>query len=383
MENFIFYNPTKLHFGKEVIEKLPESLSKYGKKVLLVYGKGSIVRSGLYDKVKDLLQSAGMETVEYGGIRPNPAIEDVDAAAELGRKHHVDMILAVGGGSVIDSAKIISITIPVHHSGWDFYSRKAKPREAVPLISVLTLAATGTEMNPFAVLSNHKLGRKDGYGHQLCYPKESFLDPSLTISVSREYTAYGIADLVAHSFEIYFGTGDATLSDRMITSIVREAMEYGPQLLNHLTDYDLRARIMYAATLALNGLTANGKGSGDWAVHGMGHVLSLLYDTPHGASLTIAYPAWLKFFKEPMKDRIAALGTELFRETLDADQTISRIEGLFKQIECPIRLSEINVGQDQKEKLVAGFVSNEVNGGNMKMTEEDYPKLIDLMLEVG
>jgi alcohol dehydrogenase YqhD (iron-dependent ADH family) len=131
--------------------------------------------------------------------------------------------------------------------------------------------------------------------------------------------------------------------------------------------------------MALNGLTGYGKVSGDWAVHGMGHVLSLLYDTPHGASLTIAYPAWLKYFKEPMKDRIAALGTELFRETLDADQTILRIEGLFREIGCPVRLSEINIGHDQKEKLIAGFISNEVNGGNMKMTEEDYPGLIELM----
>ncbi len=383
MENFIAYNPTKLHFGKDVTEKLTESLPRYGRKVLLVYGKGSIVRSGLYDKVRSLLDKEGMEVVEFGGIRPNPVIEDVDAAAELGRRHKVDMILAVGGGSVIDSAKIISITIPVNHSGWLFYSGEAKPEKATPLLAVLTLAATGTEMNRFAVLSNHSEGKKSGYGHLHCYPKESFLDPALTISVSREYTAYGIADLIAHCFELYFGAGDASLSDRFITSIVREAMECGPPLLNNLSDYDLRARIMYAATLALNGMTANGKVSGDWAVHGMGHVLSLLYDTPHGASLTIAYPAWLKFFKEPMKDRIAALGTELFREPLDADQSILRIEGLFRQIACPIRLSEINIGPDQKDKLVAGFISNEVNGGNMKMTEEDYPKLIDLMLDAG
>jgi alcohol dehydrogenase YqhD (iron-dependent ADH family) len=380
MENFIAFNPTKLHFGRDVTDKLPKTLPQYGKRVLLVYGKGSIVRTGLYDQIKGLLAGAGMEVAEYGGIRPNPVVEDVDAAAEVGRKHKANMILAVGGGSVIDSAKIISITIPVKFSGWDFYTRKAKPAEAIPLITVLTLAATGTEMNPFAVLSNHAEGKKDGYGHSLCYPKESFLDPALTVSVPKDYTAYGIADLIAHCFELYFGAGDASLSDRFITSIVRETMEYGPQLLANLTSYDLRARIMYAATMALNGLTGYGKVSGDWAVHGMGHVLSLLYDTPHGASLTITYPAWLKYFKEPMKDRIAALGTELFREPLDPDQTILRIEALFKQIECPIRLSEINIGHDQKEKLIAGFISNEVNGGNMKMTQEDYPGLVELML---
>jgi len=380
MQNFIAYNPTKLHFGKDVIEGLPVSLPKYGKRILFVYGRGSIIRSGLYDSVKRLIGQAGMEVVEYGGIRPNPVVEDVDAAAGLGRKHNVDMILAVGGGSVIDSAKIIALTIPVNHSGWDFYSGKAKPAKAVPLITVLTLAATGTEMNRFAVLSNRAEGKKNGYGHVLCYPKESFLDPALTIPVPGDYTAYGIADLIAHCFELYFGAGDATLTDRIITSIVREAMEYGPQLLGNLTDYDLRARIMYAATMALNGLTSYGKVAGDWAVHGMGHVLSLHYDTPHGASLTIAYPAWLKFFREPMKERIAALGTELFREPLDAGGSILRIEGLFRQLGCPVRLSDIGVGHGEKDKLVKGFIINEVEGGNMKLTHEDYPKLIDLMM---
>lgn len=380
MQNFTAYNPTKLHFGKDVLDKLPATLSAYGKRVLLVYGKGSVVRSGLYQRIRDLTGQAGLEVIEYGGIRPNPVVEDVDAAAESGRRKKVDMILAVGGGSVIDSAKIISITIPVNHSGWEFYAGKVKPEKAVPLIAVLTLTATGTEMNQYAVLSNRSEGKKDGYGNILCHPRESFLDPALTCSVPKSYTAYGIADLIAHCLELYFGAGDASLSDRIITSIIREAMEYGPRLLNNLTDFDLRARIMYAATLALNGLTGYGKVSGDWAVHGMGHVLSLLYDTPHGASLTIAYPAWLKYFREPMNDRIAALGTELFRETLDTGQSILRIEQLFRQLECPVRLSEINVGRDQKEKLVQGFISNDVNGGNLKMTVEDYPRLIDLMM---
>ena len=209
MQNFIAYNPVKLHFGKDVLQGLTAALPRYGRRVLLVYGKGSIIKTGLYDTVMQLLKQANMEVVEFGGIRPNPVVEDVDAAAELGRKHKVDVILAVGGGSVIDSAKIISITIPVAHSGWDFYTRKAKPKSAVPLLSVLTLAATGTEMNPFAVLSNPLEGKKDGYGNALCYPKESFLDPSLTITVPKDNTAYGIADLIAHSFELYFGAGDA------------------------------------------------------------------------------------------------------------------------------------------------------------------------------
>ena len=380
MENFTAYIPTKLHFGKEVLSELPVSLAAYGKRVLFVYGKGSIIRTGLYDRIMHLLTEGGMEVVEFGGIRSNPVVEDADAAAKLGRERQVDVILAVGGGSVIDSAKIIALTIPVNHSGWDFYAKKARPLQAVPLIAVLTLAATGTEMNPFAVLSNHSEGKKDGYGHILCFPKESFLDPALTLSVPKNYTAYGIADLIAHCFEMYFGAGDTSLTDRIITSIAGEAMECGPRLLDNLNDIDLRSRIMYAAMLALNPLTGYGKVSGDWAVHAMGHVLSLLYDTPHGASLTIAYPAWLRFFEKPLNDRIAALGSEIFRENITADETILRLETFFRSIGCPVRLSEIGIGADQKEALFSGFISNEVNGGNMKLSTEDYPRLIELMM---
>ena len=165
------------------------------------------------------------------GIRSNPVIEDVEAAAALGRKNKVDVVLAVGGGSVIDSAKFTSITIPVNHPAWDFITRKAKPEKAIPLICILTLAATGSEMNPFAVISNHEAKYKDGYGSPLMYPAHSFLDPQLTLTVPLNYTAYGIADLIAHSFEAWFGPGESTLSDRFIISIVQEAIQYGPPLL--------------------------------------------------------------------------------------------------------------------------------------------------------
>ena len=216
MENFTYYNPTALHFGKGVLDKMPGIISKYGKKLLLVYGKGSIKSNGYYDKLMQQLEEAGFQVVEYGGIKSNPLVEDVDAAAALGRSENIDVILAVGGGSVIDSAKIISIAIPVQHSAWDFYTYRAKPKTAVPLIAVLTLAATGTEMNPFAVLQNEKTGRKDGYSSELIFPKHSFLDPELTFSVPASYTAYGIADLIAHCLENYFGKGECTLSDRFI-----------------------------------------------------------------------------------------------------------------------------------------------------------------------
>ena len=378
MENFIAHNPTALHFGKNVLKDLGATLRPYGKKVLLVYGKGSIKKSGLYDQVIKHLREIDAEIFEYGGIKPNPVFGDVDAAAEIGRDNHVDLVLAVGGGSVIDSAKMISITIPVRHSVWEFMTYKTRPHKAVPVIAVLTLAATGTEMNPFAVISNHETMVKDGYGSPLLFPAHSFLDPQLTFSVPGNYTAFGIADLIAHCFEAWFGAGESSLSDRFVISIVREAMESGPPLLHDLTNYSLREKIMYAATMALNGLTLQGRKSGDWCVHSMGHVLSLLYDIPHGASLTIVYPAWLRFVKNRIPERISLLGSELFRENLSADESIDRIEAFFRSVECPVRLSEMSLPAVNKEKIYKTMESNKVTGTNIKLTEANYKAIIDL-----
>lgn len=304
-------------------------------------------------------------------------MEDVDAAAELGRKNKVDVILAIGGGSVIDSAKIISITIPVEHSGWDFYSGKAQPQAAIPLVSVLTLAATGTEMNPFAVVQNKATQQKLGYGHDLIYNQHSFLDPENTYSVPRDYTAYGITDLVAHSLEAYFGAGDASLSDKLVFAIINEAKEYGADLLNNLQNYDLRAKIMYAAMVALNKTTMYGRVSGDWGVHSIGHVLSLLYDVPHGASLSIVIPAWLKFHKEIIPERIAFLGKNIFGVNT-VDDTILTFEAYFKSIDCPIRLSEIATGKESKAEILKVMNLNKVGGANHKLSNEDHAKILDL-----
>jgi alcohol dehydrogenase YqhD (iron-dependent ADH family) len=380
MEKVTIHNPTILHFGKNVLDDLPKILPRYGKKVLLVYGKGSVKQTGLYDRMRGILENAGMQYVEFSGIRPNPIIQDVDSAAELGRQNNADFILAVGGGSVIDSAKIIAITIPVDHPAWDFYTGKAKPKKALPVLAVLTLAATGTEMNPFAVLSNPDTGIKDGYRCDLAYPAHSFLDPQLTFTVPRDYTAYGIADLIAHCFEAWFGIGDATLSDRFILSILKEAMDYGPALLEDLQNYTLREKIMYAATMALNGLTIYGKKNGDWGVHGIGHCLSLLYDIPHGASLTIVYPAWLKFARDRIPERITFLGSMLFEENLTADDSISRIEHLFRSLGCPVRLSEMGIPVSERERIIESMIVNKASGTNVKLEEEDYPGIVDMFL---
>ncbi len=378
MENFLAYNPTKLHFGKDVTDTLGKAIEKFGKRVLLVYGGGSIKKNGIYDKMISQLKSIDAGIFEYHGIKPNPVYEDVDAAAKLGRDNNVDVILAVGGGSVIDSAKIISITIPVENSSWDFYNGKAEPKSAIPLISVLTIAATGTEMNPYAVLQNNKTKEKHGWGNKLLFNKHSFLDPQFTFSVPRDQTAYGIVDLIAHCLEAYFGGGEATLSDRFVFSIINEAIEYGQKLLNNPENYELRAKIMYAATAALNGLTLNGRKSGDWGVHSIGHELSLLYDIPHGASLSIAYPAWMKYFSNIIPERIMELGKNVFN-TDTTEKTISAFESFFKSLDCPVRCPEIGIIEDKKSEIIKNMTANNVSGANHKMTEKDHIKIVELL----
>jgi len=380
MENFTIYNPTKLHFGSNVTGKLGKTISAYGNKILLIYGKNSIKENGIYNQIITQLKSVNADIFEYSGIKSNPVIEDVDAASRLGRNNNVDLVLAVGGGSVIDSAKVISVGIPVSHSAWDFFSGLKKPHKSVPLIAVLTLAATGTEMNPYAVIQNYKTKQKLGWGNLLCFPKHSFLDPQFTLSVPKNYTAYGIADIVAHCLEAYFGKGEAQLSDSIVISIINEAFKDGPSLLNDLKNYLLREKIMYAATLALNGITMAGRTGGDWGVHDIGHVLSLLYDTPHGASLTIAYPAWLKIMKDRIPERISDLGYKLFG-VRTPEETIICFEDFFQQLGCPVRLEEADIAKEKKQQIYDTLLLNRVNGMNHKLDEEDIKVIVELMYE--
>lgn len=379
MENFIAYNPTSLHFGKGIITGLGACVLLFGKKVLFVYGKGSIQKNGIYQKVMEQLITNGCEVFEYSGIKANPVIEDVNVAATLGKENEVDVIVAVGGGSVIDSAKIISIAIPVQNNAWDFFTGKIKPKKAIPLIAVLTLAATGTEMNPYAVVQNNEAGMKPGYGHKLLYPKHSFLDPAFTLSVPKDQTAFGIVDLIAHSLEAYFGKGDASLSDRFIYAVIKEAFVVGPKLISDLNNYEYREKIMYAATCALNGTVFYGRAGGDWGVHEFGHVFSLIYDMPHGASLSLIYPAWLKLQKDRIPERITTLGKELFGIT-DIDKTIKSFEDFFNNIGSPTRLGDAVFGNIQKDEIISLAIKNKVSGEHHKLDAADYSKMFGFML---
>lgn len=378
MENFTAHTPTVVHFGKGVTGELGSVAKKTGKHALLMYGKGSVLKNGSYAETKAQLESAGIKITEYNGIKSNPLAIHVDEAAKTGIENKVDMVVAVGGGSVIDSAKITALCIYGGHKAWDIMKLKVMPKSAVPLLAVLTLAATGTEMNAVAVLQNQDTREKLGYRHPSIYPAHSFLDPSFTLSVPGDYTSYGITDLIAHCLEAYFGEGDASLADRFIYSIIHEAMEYGPALMNDLNNYDLRARIMWAATNALNGLTSYGKKNGDWGVHALGHILSFLYDTPHGASLSIVYPAWMRALKDRMPEKLSLLGANLFGNS-DPDAAINGLESFFRNIESPVRLSEVGIGKDKHAEIIELMNRNRAGGMAYKLDDDDRRRMVELM----
>ncbi len=375
MYNFLAFNPVKLHFGKNVIKDLGTAAAALGKKALLVYGGGSVLRNGSYEDTLEQLKVNGIDITEFNGVKPNPRVEDVMEAARIGRDAEVDMVVAVGGGSVIDSAKIIAICIADDCDAWEVMTAKHEPKGAKPLVAVLTLAATGTEMNAVAVLQNQETMEKIGYRNDLMYPAHSFLDPSYTQSVPADYTAYGVVDLVAHSLEAWFGKGDASLSDRLVISIIKEAMEYGPALMKDLESYELRANIMWAATNALNNTTMYGRVSGDWGAHAFGHVLSFLYDTPHGATLSIIYPAWMRVLEERAGDRIIQLGKELFGVST-TDETIEALKVYFKSLGSPVTCQEAGIDEGRKEEILKLMNTNHAEGINYKFSKEERELLL-------
>lgn len=378
MENFIAYNPVRLHFGVGVVDNLGKTVNEYGKKVLLVYGKGSAVKYGYYQKVVDQLVTAGIEVVEYHGIKSNPIVEDVERASLIGINENVDAVIALGGGSVIDSAKVVALSVASNMEPWLIMTGKEKPLKALPIITVLTLAATGSEMNNIAVVQNVKTGKKLAVRSDLIFPAHSFLDPAFTASVPRNYTAFGVVDLIAHSLEAFFGAGESSIIDAITIDIIRDAMVWGPMLCDDLENLDLRSKIMLDATLALNGLTMYGRKSGDWGAHAIGHELSLKYDIPHGASLSIVYPAWMKHFSVKAKDRLLKLGKELFNVG-SVDETIDSFREFFKKVDSPVSLSEVGIDKTKFPEIIYQLNNNSANGNNYYLSSSDYADIVLLM----
>ncbi|MDR0921447.1 MAG: iron-containing alcohol dehydrogenase [Lactobacillales bacterium] len=295
MKNFRLYIPTDIHFGNDRLDELPEILAEYGKKVLLTYGGGSIKRTGLYDKISDLLDEAGFEVTELSGIAPNPKIDSVRKGVALIRENDIEVILAVGGGSVIDASKVIAGGVYYEGDPWDLVLDNKKMGQAIPIVDVLTLAATGTEMNRNAVISNPETNEKLGTSGWNLIPKASFLDPVNTFSVPKNQTAAGSADILSHLFEQYFNRTKGTdVQDNIAEGLMKAVIKNCPVALENPEDYNARANLMWSSTLALNGIPGNGR-SGGWTCHPIEHELSAYYDITHGVGLAILTPRWMKF----------------------------------------------------------------------------------------
>ncbi|MDW7772038.1 MAG: iron-containing alcohol dehydrogenase [Desulfobulbaceae bacterium] len=346
MQNFVFYNPTKIIFGKNTIPSIGPETNSWGGKCLLLYGGGSIMKNGVYDQVAASLREAGLEIVEHGGVQSNPLLSHVRAGIDKVRAGNIDVVVAVGGGSVLDSGKAICAGAVVEHDVWKFFTGKKSIKSALPMTTVLTLAASGSEMNSGMVITNDETREKFGFGNRHLYPKTSILDPEATYSVPPDYTAYGAVDAIAHILEYYMTTEDRAtpVQDRLMEGLILNAMDSCECCLEKPEDYNARADLMWTATLALNGLTGAGLGRVGMPMHMIEHSLSALYDIPHGAGLSIVMPGWLRWRASRDEKKIIQLDQRIFnRLEPEAEAAVTSLENWFARVNSPVRLAECGI----------------------------------------
>ncbi|KZM52281.1 butanol dehydrogenase [Geobacillus stearothermophilus] len=378
MQSFTFRNPTKLIFGKGQIEQLKQEVPRYGKKVLLVYGGGSIKRNGLYDEVMAILAGIGADVVELPGVEPNPRVSTVRKGVDLCRKEGVEFLLAVGGGSVIDCTKAIAAGVKFDGDPWEFITKKAVVTDALPFGVILTLAATGSEMNAGSVITNWETKEKYGWGSPVTFPQFSILDPTYTITVPKEHTVYGIVDMMSHVFEQYFHhTPNTPLQDRMCEAVLNTVIEAAPKLVNDLENYELRETIMYSGTIALNGFLQMGV-RGDWATHNIEHAVSAVYDIPHGGGLAILFPNWMKHVLDENVSRFAQLAVRVFgvdpagkAERDVALEGIERLRAFWSSLGAPSRLMDYGIGDEQLELMADKAMAFGEFGHFKKLNRDD------------
>ncbi len=358
MNSFTFYNPTKLIFGRGELQQLEQEINHYGKKVLLVYGGGSIKRNGLYDQVINILEKAGAQVFELPGVEPNPRLSTVHKGVEICKNENVDFLLAVGGGSVIDCTKAVAAGAKYDGDVWDIVTKKAAATDALPFGTVLTLAATGSEMNAGSVITNWETKEKYGWGSPYTFPKFSILDPVNTFTVPKNQTIYGIVDMMSHVFEQYFHqVSNTPLQDRLCESVLQTVMEAGPKLVNDLENYELRETILYSGTIALNGMLQMGY-QGDWATHNIEHAVSAVYDIPHGGGLAILFPNWMKHTLHENVGRYKQLAVRVFHVNPEgktdeaiALEGIEKLREFWSGIGAPSRLADYEIGDENLELM--------------------------------
>lgn len=381
MQDFTFHIATKILFGQDQLANLPAEIEPYGKKVLLVYGQKSIKEMGLYDEVTGLLAQSGMDYRELSGIVPNPRIDKVRDGVALAKAYQPDLILAVGGGSVIDTAKLIAVGAHINADPWRIVLGEEKPTVGTPLGVILTLSATGSEMDTASVITNEETEQKLGWGSPHARPKFAIMNPAYTCSVNAHHTAAGIADIMSHTMENYFTLNDgAYLPDRLAEGILKTCIHYGPIALAEPDNYEARANLMWAGSWAINGLLSTGK-SKAWSVHAMEHELSALKDITHGIGLAILTPYWLEHcLSEATEEKIAQFGYDVFglaqghhlRE--DAQQAIDVLRRFFTSLGIPERLRDEGFVEADLPIMAKNCMANRAKpeiDGFVHLTEKD------------
>lgn len=358
MENFNFHAPTKILFGRGKVNEIGDEIKKHGSRVLLAYGGGSVKKIGLYDQVVKQLNDNGIFFVELSGIQPNPRISSVREGIKRCRNNDIDFILPIGGGSVIDACKAIAAGVKYEGDAWDFLIQKAKVQDPLPIGTVLTLAATGSEMNGNSVISNEETLEKRGMGSDLLRPKFSVLDPTYTFSVNRYHTAAGTVDIMSHIFENYFAPGEGTfVQDAIAESILRTCIKYGAVALDEPENYEARANLLWAGSLALNGLTLTGKAAGDWATHMIEHEVSAIYDLTHGAGLAILHPVWMRYvLNDSTAPKFAQMARNVWNVSEEddmkaAEQGIAAVRAFFNSLGMPATLSQVDIPSDHFDEM--------------------------------
>lgn len=384
MNSFRFHNPTVLYYGKGQLQKhLAAEVKAYGRKVLLVYGGGSIKKSGLYDTVRNLLTDAALQVFELPGVEPNPRLSTVRKGIDICRTEGIELVLAVGGGSVLDCSKAIVLGTKYPGDVWDIFAKHIQPEEALPLGTVLTMAATGSEMNSGGVITNWDTKEKLGGGSPAAFPKFSFCDAENTYTVPRDQTVNGMSDILAHCFEHYFhATPETPLQQRLIESVIATLVEYAPKVLANPTDFHARETVMYCSTMALNGMISMGL-VGDWACHGIEHEISAIYDIPHGGGLAIVFPNWMDNVVDVNPQRFAQLGERVFGVERNgrsdkevALDTIAKVREFFGSIGAPQRLADYGIGGDDIQHMAAQAVRYGHLGNFKKLTQEDVAEIL-------
>ena len=390
MENFEFVSPTHFVFGRRAEEQVGPKLAERGAAtVLLYFGGQSAVKSGLVDRVKASLDAQGVQHVELGGVRPNPEITLVREGVALCKQHGIDWVLAVGGGSVIDSAK--AIAVGAHYDGdvWDFFETKRQTDDVLPIAVVLTIPAAGSEASKNTVVSNDALQMKSGYPNNAQRPKLAFMNPELTFTLPPYQTAAGLTDMFCHLLERFFDdVGAVPVTDNLCLSLMRTVRAEAPRVLAEPDNYDARANVMWAGMLCHQGLAGVGRHE-DWATHGLEHELSALYpEITHGAGLAVMFPAWMEHVRGENPGRFAHYGREVFGlapagdADADALSAIDETRAFFASLGMPTTLAELGVGEDDIEKMIPTLKANkgEPFGSFKKLSMDDAREIYRLAL---